>query len=55
MTTIRRLAAITDRGEFERLATAVLRESDSQYRRLAHPGVNTDGWLIPASMLTARP
>lgn len=44
--TERRLAAITDAGAFERLATAILRESDSDYQLLAHPGVNPDGKTV---------
>lgn len=46
--TVRRLAAITDAGVFERLASAVLRESNSQYRFLTHPGVNLDGKTVKA-------
>ena len=42
----RRLAAITDHGFFERLATAVLREADPRYRLLSHTGVNTDGKTV---------
>ena len=41
--TQRCLAAITDPGLFERLATAVLRQADSKYRLLTHSGVNLDG------------
>ena len=37
------LAAITDPGLFERLATAVLREAEPKYRLLIHSGVNLDG------------
>lgn len=44
--TKRKLAAMTDQGAFERLATAVLRQSDSRYRLLAHPGVNLDGKTV---------
>jgi hypothetical protein len=44
--TIQKLSAITDEGVFERLATAILRESNSQYRQLAHPGVNVDGKTV---------
>ena len=44
--TERRLAAITDQGVFERLATAVLREMDSHYRLLVHSGVNLDGKTV---------
>lgn len=41
--TQRCLAAITDAGLFERLATAILREADPKYRLLIHSGVNLDG------------
>ena len=41
--TERRLAAITDQGLFEQLATAVLREQESHYHPLVHSGVNPDG------------
>ena len=44
--TLRSLAAITDPGLFERLATAVLREADPQYRLLIHTGVNQDGRTV---------
>ena len=44
--TQRRLAAITDQGQFEQLATAILREADSQYRLLVHTGVNLDGKTV---------
>lgn len=37
------LAAMTDPGKFERLATAVLREAESAYRALGHTGVNLAG------------
>jgi hypothetical protein len=40
------LAAITDPGVFECLATAILREADSKYSALAHTGVNTAGKAI---------
>jgi hypothetical protein len=43
MTTAEELAAITDRGKFEILANAILRESDSNYRALTAPGVNAAG------------
>ena len=46
--TARRLAAVTDQGMFERLATAVLREADSKYQLLVHPGVNVDGKTVKA-------
>ena len=40
------MAAITDQGLFEQLATAVLREANSRYRLLVHTGVNLDGKTI---------
>ena len=40
------MAAITDQGQFERLATAILREADSRYRLIVHTGVNLDGKTI---------
>ena len=40
------MAAITDQGQFERLATAVLREADSRYRLIVHTGVNLDGKTV---------
>jgi len=45
--TIRALAAITDAALFERLATAVLRSSDSlRYSSINHSGVNADGKTV---------
>jgi hypothetical protein len=42
--TTRRLVNITDPGEFERLATAVLRQASSGlYGNLTHPGMNPGG------------
>ena len=38
-----RLAAITDPGEFEVLATAVLRSCSSNYNQLIHTGINAAG------------
>lgn len=40
--TIRALADITDEGQFEKLATAILRLTP-QYAALAHPGINAEG------------
>ena len=40
------MAAITDQGQFERLATAVLREADSRYRLIIHTGMNLDGKTV---------
>lgn len=44
--TARKLADMTDEGAFERLATAVLRQSDERFRSLSHPGVNADGKTV---------
>ena len=44
--TQRRLAAITDQGQFEHLATAILREADFRYRLLVHTGVNLDAKTV---------
>jgi hypothetical protein len=44
------LAAITDEGLFERLATAILREADLTYRSLIHPGVNAGGKTIKSPL-----
>lgn len=44
--TVQALAAITDEGLFEQLATAILRESESNYRSLSHPGVNAAGKTV---------
>jgi len=44
--TTRNLAAITDQGAFERLATAVLREANPLYRLLTHQGVNAVGKTV---------
>ena len=48
--TRRRLAQITDAGQFEKLATAVLREEDVHCRRLAHVGVNAEGKTVKSSV-----
>jgi hypothetical protein len=48
MSTISRLAAITDQAGFERLATAVLREAEPRYASLLHPGVNVNGKTVKA-------
>ena len=39
---------MTDAGEFERLATAVLRQADRAYAPLMHSGVNANGRPVPA-------
>ena len=45
--TIKHLSAMTDEGEFERLAMAILRGARSEYgRTLLHPGVNTSGKTV---------
>ncbi|WP_157768788.1 hypothetical protein [Paracidovorax avenae] len=47
--TVRRLAAMTDAAAFERIAAAVLRESDpSLYRSISHPGVQPGGKTVKA-------
>jgi hypothetical protein len=44
--TTRVLAHITDAGQFERLATAVLRQANPMlYSNLTHPGMNAEGKL----------
>jgi hypothetical protein len=50
MDTVEMLARITDAGLFERLATAVLRYAQSEYRALAHPGVNVDGKTVKSPL-----
>lgn len=44
------LAAITDEGLFERLATAILREADPTYHSLVHPGVNVVGKTVKSPL-----
>jgi hypothetical protein len=44
------LAAITDEGLFERLATAILREANPNYYSLAHPGVNVAGKTVKSPL-----
>jgi len=44
--TIRKLSEMTDEAEFERLATAILREAEPQYASLLHPGVNPAGKTV---------
>ena len=44
--TLKAIASITDTGLFERLSTAVLRESNHLYESLKHTGVNTCGQTI---------
>jgi hypothetical protein len=50
--TLQALAAITDEGLFERLATSILRESNPIYRALVHPGVNVEGKTVKAPVDT---
>jgi len=49
-TTEQALAAITDEGLFERLATAILREADPSYASLTHPGVNVTGKTVKSPL-----
>lgn len=49
-TTPEALAAITDEGLFERLATAILREANPLYRSLVHSGVNIAGKTIKSPL-----
>lgn len=44
------LAALTDEGIFERVATAVLREADARCAAIAHTGVNVDGMTRKAPL-----
>ena len=44
------LSQITDPGVFERLATAVLREANSQYKALVHTGVNAEGKTVKSPL-----
>lgn len=46
MSTISKLAEITDQAAFERLATAILREAEPGYASLLHPGVNVNGKTV---------
>jgi hypothetical protein len=46
--TIRKLSQMTDEADFERLATAILREAKPEYASLLHPGVNPAGKTIRA-------
>ena len=48
--TAQTLAAVTDEGLFERLATAILREADLLYRSLGHPGVNRAGKTVKSPL-----
>lgn len=48
--TIQALAAITDEGLFECLATAILREANPTYRSLVHPGVNVAGKTVKSPL-----
>lgn len=44
------LAAITDEGLFELLATAILREANPIYSRLVHTGVNVEGKTVKSHL-----
>ncbi len=48
--TIQKLAQITDAGLFEKLATAILRDAEPEYRPLVHPGVNARGKTVKAPL-----
>jgi hypothetical protein len=48
--TVQALAAMTDEGLFERVATAVLREADPLCVALSHPGVNAEGMTRKAPL-----
>jgi hypothetical protein len=48
--TIQALAAVTDEGLFELVATAVLREADPLCVGLSHPGVNAEGMTRKAPL-----
>ena len=48
--TAKLLSGMTDEGVFERLATAVLREADSRYVSLSHPGVDAEGKTVKAPL-----
>ncbi len=48
--TAKALAAITDAGLFERLATAILREANPTYRSLIHTGVNIEGKTVKSPL-----
>jgi hypothetical protein len=44
------IAAMTDEGLFERLATAVLRTANPAYESLVHPGVNAAGKTVKSPL-----
>ena len=46
MTTANIIEAMTGAGEFEILATRVLRQTDPDYARVEHLGVNADGKTV---------
>ena len=46
MTTALAIEAMTDAGQFEILATRVLRKVDADYARVEHLGVNADGKTV---------
>ena len=50
LTTTQALAAITDEGLFERIATSILREACPHCCSLTHPGVNASGKTVKAPL-----
>ena len=46
MPTAKAIEEITDAGDFEILATRVLRQTDEDYQHVEHLGVNADGKTI---------
>src|SRR5690349_2608062 len=48
--TAQALAAITDEGLFELLATAILRGANSTYGSLVHTGVNVEGKTVKSPL-----
>lgn len=47
MSTAQLLEAMTDEGEFELLATAILAKSNEAYSTIIHSGVNAEGTTMP--------
>jgi len=48
MNTVERLEAMTDEGEFELLATAILAKANPLYASVLHLGINASGKTIPS-------
>lgn len=46
MTTAAKLESMTDTGQFEHLATSVLRKADTKYAAIIHTGINAQGKTI---------